>query len=78
MDCVFRCEGETVAKAWECQPWFERYRLALLETDARALPARIETAEAAIRTSMAELGRRDTQELKALRNALSILQWQIE
>lgn len=78
MDCLFRCEGETMAKPWERQPWFERYRIALLETDSLALPARIETAEAAIRSRMAELGRRDKQELDALRNALSILPWLIE
>jgi len=67
-----------VAKPWECQPWFERYWIALLETDALAPSARIETAEAAIRTRMAELDRRDTKELDALGNALSILQWLIE
>jgi hypothetical protein len=44
-------------KPWEQQPWVDSYRLALIETNAAKMPARIEAAKAAVKSRIDELGR---------------------
>jgi hypothetical protein len=41
----------------EQRPWIEPYRLALMETNASKMPDRIETAKAAVKSRIDELGR---------------------
>jgi hypothetical protein len=64
-----------MTRPWETQPWFELYRLAVLETDGTKLPDRLHAAKAAIKERLAELGDlHDIPEMGALRNALAVLQ----
>ena len=42
---------------WEQRPWVDSYRLALIETNAAMMPARIEAAKAAVKSRIDELGR---------------------
>jgi hypothetical protein len=63
-----------MTRPWETQPWFELYRLAVLEADRTILPDRVHAAEVAIKARLAELGdMHDIPEIGALRNALAVL-----
>jgi len=65
-----------MTRPWENQPWFELYRLAVLETDQTKLPDRLQAAKTAIKERLTELGNmHDIPEMGALRNALTVLQW---
>lgn len=59
---------------WDCKPWAEMYRVAMLEMDAARVPAEIETARSAIVARIGELdSKKESVELGPLFNALKML-----
>jgi hypothetical protein len=64
-------------KPWEEQPWVDSYRLALIETNAAKMPARIEAAKSAIESRTEELSRSmdGSAERRALMDALNALRF---
>jgi len=66
-----------MTNSWEKQPWVESYRLALMETNATKMPARIDTAKSAIKSRAEGLGRSvdGAAERGALMDALNALRF---
>ena len=63
-----------MTRPWEPQPWVEPYQLAVNEMNGAELPERIQIAESAIRTRLAELTKsREALELEPLHDALQVL-----